>query len=76
MATRELLSESQRVAFERLPEMDAREMVRHYTLSEVDLAAVSLKRGSANRLRLRRPTVPAPLSGEGDASRRRDPPSR
>ncbi len=50
MATRELLSESQRVAFERLPEMDAREMVRHYTLSEADLAAAGLKRGSANRL--------------------------
>jgi TnpA family transposase len=30
--------------------MDLREMVRHYTLSEADLAAVSLKRGSANRL--------------------------
>lgn len=50
MATRELLSDAQRTAFERFPEMDVREMVRHYTLSEAELAAVSLKRGSANRL--------------------------
>lgn len=50
MATRELLSEAQRMAFERFPEMGVREMVRHYTLSKADLAAVSLKRGSANRL--------------------------
>ena len=50
MATRELLSEAQRTAFERFPEMDVREMVRHFTLSEADLAVVSLRRGSANRL--------------------------
>ncbi len=50
MATRELLSEAQRTAFERFPEMDVREMVRHWTLSEADLAAVSLKRTPANRL--------------------------
>src|SRR5215207_3627920 len=50
MTTRELLSEAQRTVFEQLPEMDVREMVRHYTLSEADLAAVSLKRTSANRL--------------------------
>lgn len=50
MATRELLSDAQRTAFERFPEMDVREMIRHYTLSEADLAAVSLKRGSANPL--------------------------
>jgi TnpA family transposase len=50
MAARELLSEAQRTAFERFPEMDVREMVRHFTLSEADLAVVSLRRGSANRL--------------------------
>lgn len=51
MPTRELLSEARRAAFERFPEqMNLREMVCHYTLSEADLAAVSLKRGSANRL--------------------------
>jgi TnpA family transposase len=50
MATRELLFDAQRIAFERFPEMGVREMVRHYTLSEADLAAVSLKRGPANRL--------------------------
>ncbi|MBA4116103.1 MAG: DUF4158 domain-containing protein [Rubrobacter sp.] len=50
MATRELLSDAQRTAFERFPEMDLREMVRHYTLSESDLAAAGPKRGSANRL--------------------------
>ncbi|CAN5134682.1 Tn3-like element TnAs1 family transposase [soil metagenome] len=50
MATRELLSETQRTAFERFPEMDEREMVRHWTLSEADLAAASLRRTPANRL--------------------------
>lgn len=50
MATRELLSDAQRAAFERFPEIDERQMVRHYTLSEADLSAVSLKRTPANRL--------------------------
>ncbi|MBA2692397.1 MAG: DUF4158 domain-containing protein, partial [Rubrobacter sp.] len=50
MAIRELLSEAQRTAFERFPEMDVREMVRHWTLSEDDLAAAGLRRTPANRL--------------------------
>jgi hypothetical protein len=48
--TRELLSEAQRARFAALPEMDARELARHHTLSEVDLAAVSVRRGASNRL--------------------------
>jgi TnpA family transposase len=30
--------------------MDERELARHHTLSEADLAAVSVRRGAANRL--------------------------
>lgn len=33
-----------------IPEMDTRELARHYTLSEADLASVSVRRGAANRL--------------------------
>ncbi len=50
MPTRELLSADQRARWSALPEMDERELVRHHTLSEADLAAVSVRRGSANRL--------------------------
>lgn len=50
MPTRELLSDVQRARLGALPEMDARELVRHYTLSEPDLAAVGIRRGAANRL--------------------------
>lgn len=50
MPTRELLSEAQRTRFSAIPEMSERELVRHYTLSEVDLTAVSIRRGVANRL--------------------------
>ena len=50
MPTKGLLSEAQRVRLAALPEMGHRELVRHYTLSEADLAAVSVRRGGANRL--------------------------
>lgn len=50
MPTRELLSEAQRARLSEIPEMKARELARHYTLSEYDLTAVSIRRGSANRL--------------------------
>ncbi len=50
MPTRKLLSEVQRVRFSEIPEMDARELARHYTLSEADLIAISIRRGRANRL--------------------------
>ena len=50
MPTRELLSEAQRTRFAEIPEMDGRELVRHHTLSEADLSAVSVRRGAANRL--------------------------
>ncbi len=48
--TREMLSDAQRARFAALPEMDGRELVRHHTLSEADLAAASIRRGAANRL--------------------------
>ncbi|MDP9458580.1 MAG: DUF4158 domain-containing protein [Actinomycetota bacterium] len=50
MPTREILSDAQRARYAALPEMDVRELVRHYTLSEADLTAVSIRRGAANRL--------------------------
>lgn len=50
MATRELLSSAQRNRLAALPEMDERELARHHTLSEADLAAISVRRGAANRL--------------------------
>lgn len=50
MPTREVLSESQRARLTEIPEMDARELARHHTLSEADLAAVAVRRGAANRL--------------------------
>ncbi len=50
MATRELLSDAQRIRFEAIPEMDGRELARHHTFSEADLTAVSIRRRTANRL--------------------------
>ncbi len=50
MPTRGLLSEGQRARFLMLPDMDGRELVRHHTLSEAELTAVSVRRGAANRL--------------------------
>lgn len=50
MPTHELLSEAQRVRFGAIPDMAARELARHHTLSEADLTAVSIRRGAANRL--------------------------
>ncbi|MDP9424737.1 MAG: DUF4158 domain-containing protein [Actinomycetota bacterium] len=50
MPTRGLLSEGQRARFLMLPDMDGRELVRHHTLSDADLTAVSVRRGAANRL--------------------------
>lgn len=45
MPTRELLSDAQRARFSALPDMDARELARHHTLSEADLTAVSIRGG-------------------------------
>lgn len=50
MPTRALLSEGQRARFSALPDMDRRDLVRHHTLSEADLASVGARRGAANRL--------------------------
>jgi TnpA family transposase len=50
MPTRELLSAVQRARFSALPELDARALARHHSLSEDDLTAVSVRRGAANRL--------------------------
>ncbi len=50
MPTRELLSGVQHARFTGVPEMEERELVRHHTLSETDLAAASVRRGAANRL--------------------------
>ena len=50
MPTRELLSESQRVLLTALPETGPRELARHHTLSDADLAAVGVRHGTANRL--------------------------
>jgi len=51
MATRELLSPSQRLRLDELPvDLDERLMARHHTLTEEELMAVRRRRGSANRL--------------------------
>ena len=50
MPTRELLSDAQRARFAEIPKMDARELARHYSLSEADLTAIGIRRGAANRL--------------------------
>ena len=50
MPTRSLLSKAQRERLSGIPETDGRGMVRHYTLFEADLEAVSVRRGAANRL--------------------------
>lgn len=50
MPTRELLSDVQRARLGEIPEMDVRQLARYYTLSEADLKAVSIRRGTANRL--------------------------
>lgn len=50
MPSRELLSEAQRTRLSTIPEMEERELVRYHTLSESDLAAISIRRGATNRL--------------------------
>jgi hypothetical protein len=50
VATREVLTPAQHARLSALPEMDERELARHHTLSEADLAAVSVRRGAANRI--------------------------
>ena len=50
MPTRSLLSKAQRERLSGIHETDGRGMVRHYTLFEADLEAVSVRRGAANRL--------------------------
>lgn len=51
MATRELLSPSQRIRLDELPvDLDGRLMARHHTLAEEELVAVRRRRGPANRL--------------------------
>jgi hypothetical protein len=43
-----VLSETRRARFSGIPEMEERELVRHCTLSEADLAALSVRRRAAN----------------------------
>ncbi len=50
MPTREVLSEAHKSRFTEMPELDTREVARLYTLSDADLASVSIRRGLANRL--------------------------
>lgn len=50
MPTHEVLTDAQRIRFETIPDMDVRELARHYTLSEADLNSISVRRGVANRL--------------------------
>lgn len=50
MPTRELLSDVQRARLGAVPDMNTRELVRYYTLSEADLMAISIRRGAANWL--------------------------
>ena len=50
MPTRQLLSKARRSGREAPPGTDEREPARHHTLSEADLAAVSIRRGATDRL--------------------------
>lgn len=51
MATRELLSPSQRLRLTELPDpMDEREMARHHTLSDTDLAVIGKRRRPDTKL--------------------------
>ena len=49
VTARGLLPEAQRDRFADIAEMDTRELARHHTLSEAELAVVSVHRGAANR---------------------------
>lgn len=51
MALRELLSSSQREAFEAIP-LDRAGLIEHYVLSDQDLSLIRRRRGAQNRLGL------------------------
>lgn len=51
MALRELLSSSQRAAFEAIP-LDRADLIKHYILSAQDLSLIRRRRGAQNRLGL------------------------
>lgn len=51
MALRELLSSSQRQAFEAIP-LDRPNLIKHYILSDQDLSLIRRRRGAQNRLGL------------------------
>ena len=51
MALRELLSSSQREAFEAVP-LDRAGLIEHYVLSDQDLSLIRRRRGTQNRLGL------------------------
>jgi TnpA family transposase len=51
MALRELLSPSQRAAFEAIPVQRA-DLIKHYILSDRDLGLIRRRRGARNRLGL------------------------
>jgi TnpA family transposase len=51
VALRELLSSSQRQAFEAIP-LDRPNLIKHYILSDQDLSLIRRRRGAQNRLGL------------------------
>lgn len=51
LKTRELLTDAQRTFFYEIPsQMDERELIRYYTLSDEELQIVNQQRGDHNRL--------------------------
>ncbi|MDF9655527.1 DUF4158 domain-containing protein, partial [Bacillus cereus] len=51
MATREVLTQTQREYFYELPDqMSERERIRYYTLSEEDIQIIRQQRGATNQL--------------------------
>lgn len=51
LKTRELLTDIQRTFFYKIPsQMDERELIRYYTLSDEELQIVNQQRGDHNRL--------------------------
>jgi TnpA family transposase len=50
MPTLNLLTETQRAQLETFPQLDSREIARHYTLSDEDVKLIHKRRGDHNRL--------------------------
>lgn len=50
MATREVLSASSRIQLSAFPPLEARDLIRYYTLSAHDLSLIMRHRGDENRL--------------------------